>query len=49
MSTFTLQLNQYYQRPQFSQTMNSRLYMRIQNPVEHLRWIINLMLSILHI
>ena len=34
MSTFTLQWNQYYQRPQFSQTMNSRLQIRIHNPVK---------------
>ena len=37
MSKFTLHLNQSFQCPQFSQTTSSRLQMRIQNPVKHLR------------
>ena len=38
-SKFALQVNQ-SQRPQFSQTVSSRLQMRIENPVKHLGWIV---------
>ena len=37
MSKFTLQISQTYERPQFSQTVNSRLQWYIQNSAKHLR------------
>ena len=33
-----MQLNQFYQRPQFPQAMSSRLQMFIKNPAKYLRW-----------
>ena len=38
MSKFKLQLNHFSWYPQISQTMSTKLQMRIQNPVKHLRW-----------
>ena len=38
INKFKLQLSQSYQRPQFSQTMSSRLQGCIQSSAEHLRW-----------